>query len=689
MRKARSLLPLLAAFLALPATALGASGRPFRWSAPAAIDPAPFTTTHDLTAMSCPSSSLCIAGDDHGDLLGSNNPAGGASAWTATRNVDPPGPIAGVSCPSASFCVAVGARGDILTSTRPLGGIAGWKRIAGVVSKSIGFGDVSCASSRLCVALDGAGDVVTSTRPAGGRSRWKVADVIPPVRHDPLASVSCPSARLCLAVDATGRYVARSTRPARGAHAWRMTKLGTPRQSRDSPPGIGCASPKLCVIAGTDKNPGNAFVVSSTHPTGGTAAWKVARHVPAATGSLSSVSCPSTNLCVADGDAFVGSVVYSTDPTGGGRAWKATVKPRFEDQGGTGVSCASVKLCLLFDSAVGDVLTSRTPTVLGSWTRATVDSLNELDAINCLNAGFCAAGGTGGRVLTSTNPTGGPGAWSAATINLSPTTIACPSTGLCVATGIGGSEGLNIAVSTNPSAGASSWQYAETAMNEPGPASNGGLSCPSVSLCVVPAYQVESDSDVEATSLLTSTNPGGGTGAWTLSDRDIDGGINGGRKPGDGDVVAISCASTTLCAGVDDGGRVLASGTPLDAASWTRRSVDGKNVFTGISCPAANLCVAIDAAGHVVTSAGPLSGPWKVAEIDPASGLSAVSCASASMCVAVDGVQNAFVSTNPTGGASAWRRTGGIDPGLTAISCPTAALCVAVDDDGNAITGTP
>src|SRR5260370_38660850 len=62
---------------------------------------------------------------------------------------------------------------------------------------------------------------------------------------------------------------------------------------------------------------GNGNVASPSYVTGVAAAWTVT-HVKGS-GGLSSVSCPSSGLCVA-GD-YLGNVVTSTSPTGGAAAW--------------------------------------------------------------------------------------------------------------------------------------------------------------------------------------------------------------------------------------------------------------------------------------------------------------------------------------------------------------------------------
>jgi hypothetical protein len=69
--------------------------------------------------ISCPSTTLCVIGDDNGDILTSNNPTASHS-WTST-SVDPPNggytSLDALSCPSTSLCVAGDQDGNILATT--------------------------------------------------------------------------------------------------------------------------------------------------------------------------------------------------------------------------------------------------------------------------------------------------------------------------------------------------------------------------------------------------------------------------------------------------------------------------------------------------------------------------------------------------------------------------------------------
>jgi hypothetical protein len=672
----------LAIVCALPAAALAAT---FHWSAPTTIDGGPFTETHAVTAASCPTASLCVAGDDHGDILTSNAPNGGAGGWHATRQVDPPSPFSAISCPSQSLCVAVSQSGDVATSTHPTAGAGAWRVTHGVAGPSVALLGVSCPTVSLCVAIDANGGVVASTHPTAGQRAWKRTSVIPARRSDPLTGIACPSRSECVAVDTHDQEVAHSGRPG-VANSWSVTSIKAPRTGENSP-SIACGSPKLCVIVGTN-NDIHSFVVTSTDPLGGRGAWTATGHLPKQTGYLFEVTCPAATFCAATG--YESPVIYTTSPRVGGSSWKASYSPSVDDDNGpVGVACQSSKLCVAFDP-VGNVITSAQPADQTSWTVSLVDQVNSLDALDCASASFCVAGGSGGRLETSANPAGGAADWSQSTLTLSPTTIDCPAISLCVASGDEGDDGLNIDASTDPAAGAGSWKVAQTGGLGDEVAAVGDIACPTVSFCVEPYYQVEDDSDLEATNVLHSTAPAGGLAAWSLSGGYIDGGVNGGHGPGDGRVAAFSCAATSLCAGVDDGGRVLASATPAAASSWKAQQVDAGRSMSDISCaPSSTTCVAVDSAGDVVTTSQPLTGLWKVAHIDPVNALTAIDCPSAHLCVAVDGSHNAFTTTHPTGGVSAWKRVSGIDGDLNALSCPTTTVCLAVDGDGGVIVGHP
>jgi len=74
------------------------------------------TGNGNMNAVSCPTSSVCVAVDRAGRVVVSNNPTAGAAPWTVT-NVDGTNSLEAVSCPSTSLCVAVDAVGNVVVGT--------------------------------------------------------------------------------------------------------------------------------------------------------------------------------------------------------------------------------------------------------------------------------------------------------------------------------------------------------------------------------------------------------------------------------------------------------------------------------------------------------------------------------------------------------------------------------------------
>jgi hypothetical protein len=93
-----------------------------------------------MRAASCFSPSLCAVGGD-GDLASSTNPTGGGGAWTdkgicGAEACDDT--IASMSCPSASLCVAGDSYQELWTGTTGSGSHGGTHRAACHVPKVIG-----------------------------------------------------------------------------------------------------------------------------------------------------------------------------------------------------------------------------------------------------------------------------------------------------------------------------------------------------------------------------------------------------------------------------------------------------------------------------------------------------------------------------------------------------------------------
>ena len=291
-----------------------------------------------------------------------------------------------------------------------------------------------------------------------------------------------------------------------------------------------------------------------------------------------------------------------------------------------------------------------------------------LNDVSCPSVSLCVAADNEGNVITSTNPTGGPAAWTLTHVdkNNSINAVACPSTSLCVATDNAG----DVITSTNPTGGAAAWTLTHVDKNN----IIWAVACPSTSLCVATD---------DAGHVITSTNPTGGPAAWTLT-HDDDFNFIG----------PVTCPSTSLCVGAGDIGDVITSTNPTGgAAAWTLTQVEKINNMGAVTCASTSLCVATDDVGDVITSTNPTGGAaaWTLThDVDNTFGIGAVTCPSTSLCVAAGGIGDVITSTNPTGGAAAWNVTfnTGIFVDILAVTCPSTSLCVATDNAGDVITST-
>lgn len=338
----------------------------------------------------------------------------GFTAWRATTKPAPE-PVTAVSCPSASLCVAGAGAGNILSSANPTGGPIAWS-IAGVLSNELIDG-VSCPSISLCVAV-GATDVLTATDPSAGASAWTKTT---PGQGNFFYAVSCPSVSLCVvggggASIHGGPTILTSTDPNGGASSWSSAPVASGNEIVDA---VSCPSVSLCVAT---TNVGDVF--TSTNPAGGANTWKKTTVDKGA--YLDQVSCPSVSLCVASDSKVAGNsnvaskILTTTNPTGGASAWtKATI-----DQGNTlnAVSCASVSLCVAGDSN-GNILTATDPTGGASaWTKARVvrpgPNGNSLTSVSCPSVSLCVASDGNGNIFTSTDPTGGATTWTGAAVDV-------------------------------------------------------------------------------------------------------------------------------------------------------------------------------------------------------------------------------------------------------------------------------
>jgi hypothetical protein len=237
-----------------------------------------------------------------------------------------------------------------------------------------------------------------------------------------------------------------------------------------------------------------------------------------------SVACPSTTLCVFTGSAtqFVGqqerAYAVSTGPfvPGAKITGHLTDLPQDDSEEDTDgpwyVVCPSSTACLMSSP---DAIFATTSPRTGPWvTELTAPAGEGFGDISCAGTTFCAVL-LGNDILISRNPLGGEGTWSTtglmdgASDEEGVGALSCPSPQFCVAGGSAGETGGFIEESTDPGGGPGAWSGGD--LTDPPYAQHSGeysitdVSCPTVAFCV--ASQL-------GAPLLVSTNPTGGPATW-------------------------------------------------------------------------------------------------------------------------------------------------------------------------------
>jgi hypothetical protein len=308
----------------------------------------------------------------------------------------------------------------------------------------------------------------------------------------------------------------------------------------------------------------------------------------------------------------------------------------------------------------GTVVTSTDPTGGPSaWTPTNTPYSVGPQGVSCTADGLCIVVDDEGQATVSTSPTAGAGAWSTHQIDpIGPpvTAISCAAAALCVAV-----DGNNAVLSApGPTADPSQWH--KTVI---GSADLSGVSCPTRGFCAAGA----------GGDVLISTNAGATTPQWSSTQVD----------PG-GQLVDIACPSVDLCVAIDDEGNAITSTDPASpGAQWSIAPVGG-NLDSHISCPTTTLCL-ISAGFELIASSDPAGGASAWSAYHPPFGnyLNGASCSPGGVCAAVDDAGNVLTSADPAAASPTWTSQD-VDgtTSIQAVSCP--GDCVALDTFGHVLT---
>ena len=398
---------------------------------------------------------------------------------------------------------------------------------------------------------------------------------------------------------------------------------------------------------------------------------------------LSSVSCGSTSLCVAVGEAqlprsFTFASVYD------GKGWSRPVQLERTEDGPDSVSCPSATFCMVV-TALGKAFTYNGTSWSAPVTVVSHPSFT-LNSVSCPSAVFCVAVGEHDEVVTYAN-----GTWAAPSAISQEASwlrsVSCASASLCVTVSLSGKyatydgttwsalttidsqgdlTGVSCAAATFCAAvdvDGNAFSYngsAWSARRRVDKAFTYALSCPTAQFCVAAA----------------DTNPGGLAGAAEVV-RYVDG-IWAAPQIVDhsaGEPMAVSCPAPGRCVAADDNGDVIRYAgqrwgppTPIDPNGYLR----------SVSCRL-SFCMAVDPAGMAYVSNG---SAWTARAFDTRNFPTAVSCTSPRFCVAVDSNGSAVVYRS-----GKWGKPHQVDKyGPESVSCPAVAFCAAVDELGHVVT---
>ena len=289
--------------------------------------------------------------------------------------------------------------------------------------------------------------------------------------------------------------------------------------------------------------------------------------------------------------------------------------------------------------------TTAAPPAAAHWQAPTaIDAGADLTGVSCPRDVFCMATDSGGSVLSYNQATWSAPVGIASGANLAG--VSCASPGFCAAVVSGSTTAYIYSGGT--------WTSSQLVGADGGPAHLTAVSCPAAGFCV-------------ATGGLNVYQYTGG--AWS----------HGTQLKHGGAFTSVSCASTTFCLAVDNGG----SAYSFTRGSWSAPvSVATGTDLQGVSCASADFCAAIGTGATAYIDQG---GTWTSAQLVGASGkpanLTAVSCPAVGHCVAT-GAHDAYQYK-----AGAWSRGTHLVDGtkqFTSISCPRDRFCAAVDNGGNA-----
>ena len=576
-------------------------------------DAGPVVNDGWLLGVSCPTTTFCVAVGLHPSPSDPSTPEGdvvyyNGTSWSKPVELAGTSGIVAVSCASVTWCMAAGGT----TTGQPVAFTFNGKRWSDAAVPADYVQSLSCPSARFCAAAEENEDLqyfhgTTWSTPfaAAGSS----ADLL---------TVSCSSTTYCLAVaeweqaawvgnGSNWRTVSSTTAPesgfedvscAAGACDAAADVDGTPgvyayegsgnwspvaAVSSDYGEWISCPAAGRCMVMGAVPSPATPYPLYGGAFTLGGQTW---RSAAPDRGTVSALSCPSSQFCIAADDGYNYNSLHYGGPLGGnvmtynGSAWSA---PVFMDYDPT---------------YPGYILPEG------------------LTGLSCATSNFCAAVDQFGYAFTYNGSSWAYGDWLTQATNLPLTAVSCASSTLCAAVAEDGTAWVYNGSGWSPT---SIDPYSEESGS---PKSIPGDILDAVS-CASPATCEALDSYGYTFSYSNGT--------WTA----------GTQLPGSG-WAGISCGSATSCIAVGGGSYAVSTGK-----AWSAPKKIDSAAVNAVSCPSAAFCEAVDANGDALTYNG---SAWTApSPALPGIPLTTVSCAAPGTCMAT-GVDPATMESEAISG---------------------------------------
>ncbi len=571
-----------------------------------------------VTAVSCPTSTFCVAVDRSGGASDFNG-----TSWSTPVTIDANNAMLSITCPTTTFCVATDAEGNYVMMNDATWGAP----TAFAATGSLEMQAVSCPTTTFCLAV-GQTSKFTPVDYYFDNGIWSFdAVAFAPTDNTPFDAVSCPTSTSCVAVDVGG-----------GATTFTLTTGTTPSLTRTGPveidptdrtfsaDSVSCVSSTSCVVGST----GNLV---STFTNG---IWSTLAPLPQGTRSVL-VSCGGST-CVADASnsiAVSAVAPFTSWSTPGALSMLSQINA---------LSCFTLVAsigCEALDNDGFSVAISLGASGVPSLTaaKAFFDPPHDVTSVTCASVTYCIAVDTAGESITYQGGKWGP-PQVITTAPLGAREVRCgasahPYTNLKCAAVVGDFAALELnsyRASWTPVPPASSLTYS--------------LSCSNSCEFLSP--------EGRSSGLVRGYLP---------------------RLPTNAVATDVSCPPGQVeCIAIDSAGHSYLS-RKGEWYSGPRVEASTKVVLWALSCVSTSFCVAIDLEGHAYTFNGvKWSAPDKISPL----GLYSLSCGATYFCVAGNLLGGAYVFDGSHWLTTANLASGG---SLHSVSCASASTCVGVDSD--------